>query len=523
MSPTLVRKQIIMVVALFIVAASGLGFMLSGCSGGGGGSSSAPQAPACNPAQVFACGNLIVSRTAYAGTASTVSVSQVLPGGGGGRALFDGSFPNVFRNVAPDPSFGVASPIFLDQRTTSGSFVSTMAIDPGQITSSFASGSELALNLSTDGSAVTLMGYKAAVNQLDVSASNTPAVLDTTNPVSATIQRAVAEVSLLSGNLTVKGVNAYSGSSGRAVILASGNYYMVGNAGNGSGGGSTLSALSDVTGVQLISASNPGAGNTSAVGVALGTYGSATGYQRGFSLAQLPDPAHPGQNYAADKTGKDANFRGLTIFNNTLYVSKGSGSNGVNSVYQVGAVGALANGGNLSNAAIAILPGFNTLSEKVAEASATLTATPHPFGIWFADANTVFIADEGDGVKLGESGKVTTFAGLAEYKLVDAVWKAGASFQSGLLDQPTYRQGLPWNIKADGLRNLAGKVNADGSITIFATTSTVSDELVHDAGADPNQLVSITIGANSTGANTSFTVLQTAAAGERFGGVAIAP
>ena len=520
MSLALIRKQTV-IVALCVVAASGLGLILPGCSGGGGGSDFEPPASTCNPAQVLACGNLVVSRTVYAGTASTVAVGQPLPGAGGGRALYDGSFPNVFKNVAPDSSFGVTSPVFLDQRTTSGSLVSTIAVDPALITSSFSSGSELAVNVSTDGAAVTLMGYKAAVNQLDVSASNTLAVVDPTNPVSTTTQRAVAQVSLSSGNVTVIGVNAYSGSSGRAVILANGNYYMVGNAGNGSGTGFTLSALSDVTGVQSISASNPGAGGTSPVGIALGTYGNATGYQRGFSLAQLPDPAHPGQNYAGDKTGKDANFRGLTIFNNTLYVSKGSGSNGVNSVYQVGAVGALANGGNLSNAAITILPGFNTLSEKAAESS--LTATPHPFGIWFADANTVFVADEGDGVKLGESGKVTTFAGLSEYKLVDGVWKAGAPFQGGLLDQPVYRQGLPWNIKTDGLRNLAGKVNADGSFTIFATTSTVSDELVHDAGADPNQLVSITIGANSTAANTSFTVLQTAAAGERFGGVAIVP
>jgi hypothetical protein len=284
-----------------------------------------------------------------------------------------------------------------------------------------------------------------------------------------------------------------------------------------------LSALSDITGVQRISAGNAGISNTSPVGVALGTYGSTTGYQRGFSLAQLPDPAHPGQNYAPDKTGKDANFRGLTIFNNTLYVSKGSGSNGVNSVYQVGAAGALANGGNLNNAAIAILPGFNTLSEKVAEAAATLTATPHPFGIWFADSSTIFVADEGDSVRLGANGKDTTFAGLSEYKLVNGVWNRVATFQRGLLDQPTYKQGLPWNIKTDGLRNIVGKVTADGSIAIYATTSTVSDDWGHDAGADPNQLVLINISANSTPANTSFTVLQTAAAGERFGGVAIAP
>ena len=470
----------------------------------------------------FARGNLIVTRTVYGGTASTVTVGQVLPGGGGGTALADGSFPNVFKNAAPDSSFGVTAPVFLDQRTTSGSLVSTTAVDPGLITTSFASGSELALNLSTDRSAVTFLGYKAAINQLDVSTSNTPGVVDKTNPVSATFQRAVAEVNLVTGSQTVTGVNAYSGGSGRAVILANGSYYMVGNAGNGNGDGFTLSALSDNTGVQLISASNPGTGNTTVVGVALGAFGDASGYQRGFSLAQLPDPAHPGQNYAPDKTGKDANFRGLTIFNNTLYVSKGSGSNGVNSVYQVGAAGALADGLS-SNATITILPGFNTLSEKVAEAAATLTATPHPFGLWFADANTLFVADDGDGVRLGGKGKDTTFAGLAEYKLVGGTWSRVATFQKGLLDQPTYTQGLPWNIKADGLRNIAGTVNADGSMTIYATTSIVNDDAGHDSGADPNQLVSITIDANSTPANTSFTVLQTAPAGERFGGVAVAP
>ena len=483
--------------------------MLAGC---GGDDSTAP---------AFSSGNLVVSRTTYAGTASTVAIGQVLPGGG--TATADGSFPNVFKNEVPDPSFGVSSPIFLDERMTNGALVNTTAIDATLITSSFASKSELALNVSTDLASLTFMGYKAGVNQLDVSNSNTPAVFDSTNPVGTTSQRAVAQVNLHTGDLVVTGVNAYSGNNGRAAMLANGSYYMVGNSGNGNGDGNSLSALSDNTGVQLISAGNPGSGNTIAVGAPTGTFGSSNGYQRGFSLEQLPDPAHPGQNYAADKTGKDDNFRGLTLFNNTLYVSKGSGSNGVNSVYQVGAVGTLANGGTISNAAITIVPGFNTLSEKVAEAQATLTATPHPFGIWFGDANTLFVADEGDGVRLGVSGKVTTFAGLAEYKLLSGTWTRVATFQSGLLDQATYKAGLPWNIKTDGLRNIAGKVNSNGSFTIFATTSTVSDELAHDLGADPNQLVSITIDANSAAANTAFTVLQTAVAGERLGGVAIVP
>jgi hypothetical protein len=470
-------------------------------------------------AQAFTPGNLIVSRTVYAGDASTVRVGQALPGGG--NAVADGSFPNVFKNESVDPSFGVSSLIYLDQLTLSGSVVSRYAIDPGLITSSFASKSELALNVSTNGSSVTFMGYVAPKNTLDVSNSNTAAVVDPTNPVSQTYSRAVADVNLQTGALNVTSVNAYSGNNGRAAILANGAYYMVGNSGNGNGDGTMLSRLSDNTGVQTIA--QGASGNTTAVGAAQGTFGSSTGYQRGFSLSQLPDPASPGHNYAADKTGKDDNFRGLTVFNNTLYVSKGSGSNGVDTVYQVGAAGALANGGSISNAAITILPGFNTLSEKVAESTTHPVATPHPFGMWFGDASTLFVADEGDGVRLGVAGKVTTFAGLQEWKLSNGVWSLSQTFQSGLVGQVSTPNGLTWQVEEDGLRNLTGKRNADGSFTLYATTSTVSDELTHDLGADPNEIVSITIGSDSTAFNTAFTVFESAAAGERFGGVAIAP
>jgi hypothetical protein len=470
----------------------------------------------------FASGNLVLTRTVYSGVGTTITVGQQLPGGG--TAVADGTFPNVFKNEVPDASFGVTSPVFLDQLTTAGAMVDTTPIDPTLVVSSFSSKSELALNVSTDGSSLTFVGYKTSINQLDVSNSNTPAVVDSTNPVKSSFSRAVTVVKLSSGAATIVPANSYSGNNGRAAILANGMLYLVGNSGNGNGDGASLSALSDNTGVQMIAATDTTSGTTSVVGAAQGTFGSSTGYQRGFSLSQLPDPAKPGQNYAADKTGKDDNFRGLTIFGNTLYVSKGSGSNGVNSVYQVGAAGALANGANLSGTSpITILPGFNTLSEKVAEAQATLTATPHPFGIWFADANTVYIADEGDGVRLGVAGKVTTFAGLQQWKLSSGTWKNTAIFQSGLLTQATYTAGLPWNVKTDGLRNISGHVNSDGSVTIFATTSTVSDETTHDLGADPNELVSINIGSSSTPANTSFTVLQTAKSGERYGGVAYLP
>ena len=50
--------------------------------------------------------------------------------------------------------------------------------------------------------------------------------------------------------------------------------------------------------------------------------------------------------------------------------------------------------------------------------------------------------------------------------------------------------GLPWAPATDGLRNITGVVNADGTATIYGVTSTVSGG--GDQGADPNQVVKIT-------------------------------
>jgi len=460
-------------------------------------------------AQHALAGNLIVSRTVYAGTASTVALGQALPGGG--NAIANGSFPNVFKNETPDPSFGVTSPIYLDQLATNGAYVGTLSINPAQLVTSFASKSELALNLAADGHSLTFMGYAAPQNTLDVSNSNTAAVFDSTNPVGSTFPRAVANVNLGNGSVQATSVNAYSGNNGRAAVLANGQYYMVGNAGNGSAAAAGLCALSDNTGVQRIAADSTG--NTTPVGAKTQANCTTNGYQRGFSITQV--------GYSADKTGKDDNFRGMAVFNNTLYVTKGSGSNGVNTVYQVGAANALASNGVIDNAAITILPGFSTLSEKLAETAPTIP-TPHPFGLWFADANTLFVADEGDGVRLNVAGKVATFAGLQEWTLSGGTWTKVQTFQKGLIDQAAATpNGLAWKVQADGLRNITGQHNADGTVTIFGTTSTVSDETTHDLGADPNQIVAITVGSGSTAANTAFTVLRTAVAGQRFGGVAL--
>jgi len=119
------------------------------------------------------------------------------------------------------------------------------------------------------------------------------------------------------------------------------------------------------------------------------------GFQYGYSVTQY--------GYQADTSGKDDNFRGITIFNGTLYVSKGSGSNGINTVFQVGKTGTLPSFASAATTEISILPGFSTALAK----GATGTVY-YPFGLWFANSTTLYVADEGDGTL----GNAALIAGL---------------------------------------------------------------------------------------------------------------
>lgn len=454
----------------------------------------------------FLPGNLVVSRSVYTGDASTVTVGQKLPpvcpataACGTATATNDGTYPNVFLNDKVDGSFGVTSPIFLDQISPEGARINTLALPVSQLVTSFSSKSELALNLSPDGTMLTFMGYVAPVNALDVSNSNTPGVVDPTNPVGTAFYRAVAQV-YQSGALQITNTNAYCGNNGRAAILAGGYFYTVGNSNNGSG---TPDDVVAAAGVQLV-VPGKAAGAPQEIG--------------DFSISQYDDPA-TGLPYAADKRGKDNNYRGLTIHGNSLYVSKGSGSNGMNTVYLVGNEGSLPVAANASSAPIAVLPGFPATLAKNADAA-------HPFGLFFADSKTLYVADEGDGTAANAAADPK--AGLQKWSKVDGVWQLDYVLQNGLDLGKQYsidKYPAALNPATDGLRNLTGRVNADGTVTIWAVTSTVSTN--GDQGADPNKLVTVTdILANrdpAVAAEAKFTTVMAAGYGEVLRGVSFTP
>jgi len=473
----------------------------------------------------FSPGNLVLSRTVYTGDPSTVVVGQALPpvcpasanaasaGACGAKATDNGAYAvpgsanNVFNNNTVDGSFGITSPIFLDQLTPSGSTVNSFAVPSNMIVTSFSSKSELALNLATDGSVITFMGYVTAPNTVDVSNSNTPGVYDPTNPAGGSYYRAVAQVGA-NGAIQVTPTNAYSGNNGRAAILSNGLYYMAGNGNNSaaSGAAGTPANVIATVGVEVATPGQSAATTPVEVG--------------NFSITQVNDPT-TGKPYAADKLGKDNNFRGLTIFNNTLYVTKGSGGNGIDTVYQVGNAGTLPTLATAATAPITILPGFPTTLAKTAGPT-----SDYPFGIWFANATTLYVADEGDGVLADAAGSST--AGLQKWILSGGTWKMTYVLQSGLnLGQPYSIANYPAALSpaTAGLRNITGVVNSNGTATIYGVTSTVSTN--GDQGADPNKLVSITdtlANTTATGAATeTFTTLRTAAAGEVLRGISLAP
>ncbi|HXW71737.1 MAG TPA: hypothetical protein VEK34_09905 [Methylocella sp.] len=507
-------------------------------------------------------GNLLLSRVLYDNNPNNVSVGSSLPPGCAPAncvtAVNNGVYPYVFNNAPIDGSFGITSKIVLDQLTPHGERISSFEVPNSsqprvtstadQMVGSFSSKSEVALNLSTNGNHVTFMGYYAPIDTLDVSNSNTPGVFDKTNPVPSSFYRVVADLDR-EGDLHFTATNAYSGNNGRAAILHPYRWqnliYTAGNAGNGGNPQPPLVIVA--AGAQgLLESSLPLYAQNPGTPTPFGS----------FNVTQLGDKA--------DKIGKDDNFRGLTIFNNVVYLSKGSGGNGVDTVYFIdngpanGQPSACATDGTglpapsatlpttplaiPSNVQTAGLPSNMCILKGFPTELATTSTNSFPFGIWFANVTTLYVADEGDGTNTYDASTNTytdaaaqTRAGLQKWVLQNGEWTLVYTLQAGLnLGTPytikgyptglnTGYKGLPWSPATDGLRNLTGRVNDDGTVTIWAITSTVSGS--GDQGADPNKFVVIQdkLAATTLPANESFRTVQTARFAEVLRGVSFTP
>ena len=537
-----------------IAAAVALGPVLLSAGAQAAGASAGGKHPA------FASGDLLVTTAVWTTTpVITAGTTQLPPNCATantnfvscGTAVAPGTYPLVFNNSQPDGNFGVTQPYVLDEiNPTNGRLVKAVTVPDAPamgdyLSASFSSKSEGALNPSTDGAWDTFMGYVAPPGSIDASNTNTPGEIDPTIADSANpTYRAVAQVNA-AGQLAFTETNAFSGDNGRAAVLdpedgPNGTIFAVGNAGNGAN--PEPAAVINSAGSQIIT---PASGPESAQ-----TPGAATPYGN-FNITELGNKA--------DKSGKDNNYRGIAIYNGVVYVTKGSGSNGVDTVYFVdpnnsatasGGVGVPTGSATFPNAANWIAPAFSTdspplgLTEKNPGLTPTNTdilkgfptalakdaddTSDYPFGLWFANPTTLYVADEGAGDNAFDAPSNTynaaaasTTAGLQKWTFnpTTGEWQLDYVLQRGLELGTPYKvipdahgdkyptglnstdggTGLPWDPATDGLRNLTGRVNRDGTVSLWAATSTVSGS--GDQGADPNKLVQITdkLGATSTG------------------------
>ncbi len=517
-------------------------------------------------------GDLLVSTTSYSNDKNIIVGQTTLPAGCSDPspsssscqyAVTSGQYPEVFNNETIDPSFGVTSPIILNELTTAGKQVGTIEVpnssqhgvsaNDDQLATSFSSKSELALNLSTDGKYVTFSGYNAPVDAADVSNSSTPGEIDPTNPTIFPYYRAIAKLGQ-NGKFDFTETNAFSGDNGRAAILndepGANVFYAAGNAGDG--GNPEPEGVVLGAGAQLIHPSTlPESQQSPLQPTPVGS----------FNITQLGN--------TADKSAKDDNYRGIGIFNNVLYYTKGSGSNGVDTVYFVDTTGKACPTGVGLPVAGATLPTSSTQTYNATEggsgdpgltpqnmcilkgfpttlAKGATDASGYPFGLWFANASTLYVADEGSGdnaysttTGAYSAAAASTTAGLQKwvYDSTAGEWKLAYTLQSGLnlgapYSIPGYPTGinsgpggsnLPWTPATDGLRALTGKVNHDGTVSIWAVTSTVSGS--GDQGADPNKLVTIQDHLSTTTAPTheSFLTVEKAPAGSLIRGVSFTP
>jgi hypothetical protein len=462
-------------------------------------------------------GTLIISSSNYEGGIGAVAslVVGVTPLANTNTATIpavsDNNYVTVWNNDTVDASFGVTSPIFLTAvDPDSGRVLNRLSVPTGQVVTSFSSKSELALHLAQDerGNHLVFGGYAGAgVGALDVSNSDAVAGQDPTNPVSFAFGSDYAFhrtiVSLGDdGQFSYTPTINYGGNNGRAALLGSnGLYYTVGNGNNGNAatfGSASNGTTPDVTETTGVEAVNPINGRS--VGVAIPSDNSAE-----------VDPLLEfglGKKGADDKPGKDDNFRGITEFNGALYFTKGSGSNGVQTVYTVvnapqppagfvpvpntgpAAGNVLPTVANAGQQAIVILNGFPTDSARASLADGTSGGDFTPFAMFFANDHTLYVTDEGTG-----NSADAAHAGLEKWILgSNGTWTLAYTLTNGLIGKVDTNlvgfAGQYPDVTTIGLRNLSGLVNKDGTVTLWAATSTSSAS--GDNGADPNRVVEIT-------------------------------
>jgi len=369
------------------------------------------------------------------------------------------------------------------------------------ISGEYGSSSEGTIQLTADGKHLVIMGY--GVKASDFNANPTAYGTLTTDPTKPTAlgqsgsmtnagYQAVARVvAVIDGNGAVDTstalFNVFNGNNPRSVASKDGTHFYV---------------------------SGQGVQGDQTAGVFYTTKGSASA------------TAITGDDTASVKGGPRNATQDTRIVefgpNGELLASVDSKGGKDNARSFVGALGTdpttLYNGG----AGPTMLPGYGnsggtgkiTLTAQTANgiSSAGQEINLSPEQYYFADANTLYVADSGDG-KQDSAKKSTGLGGLQKWLFNGTSWNLAYTISAGL--------NLVVNSSAHGttgLLGLTGQVVVDGQVQLFATNYTAFD-------TDQTYLFGLTdtLSATTRQAGESWQMLAAAPADSNFKGVAFAP
>jgi hypothetical protein len=378
-----------------------------------------------------------------------------------------------------------ASPIVLEDVTTSGSFIDQLALPQTSFFSSggvlnsaisgeYGSSSEGSLELSADGHSLTIVGYginAAAFNSATVNSTNaygTQALAQTTSVQGGAFTPVARVVADVTANGTVDTSTAlygvYNTNNPRSAATVNGTSFYL--AGQGVKGDKTQGVFLAQDGASTATAIYNGTDTRTASIVNGQLYVSTDSKQKGST-----GTSNGSSNIAVYGTGLPTGATTPTILpgiSNSVTLAAGQ-TNGINS----------AGSANLS-----------------------------PENFFFANSTTLYVADGGQ-PKQGGIGD----GGLQKWTLNNGTWQLDYTLSSGLnlVNNSTATSGTT------GLIGLTGKV-VGNQVELFATNSTIGD-------LDQTYLFGITdsLGTTTLPNNESFTTLVTAAADTNIRGVAFAP
>ncbi len=390
------------------------------------------------------------------------------------------------------------------------------------ISGEYGSASEGILQLSGNGQYLTMMGYGVNANVFNSAALATYGnaalgqSISVANGTNTVVPRVVA---LINASATVDTTTALTGvfntNNPRSAATVDGSsFYITGQGVTGDGTGGVFYATKGATTATAITASTtiPG-GNPN--GTASATYGTEarvaeivnTGsgnvltVSRDVKAAGTPNDTTDIRSLTNAAGGLPTSAAGLVGTRLINPTASGTGSSLGGNTGSINLTAGLANGVNNSR-----IGKFVYLS---------------PEQFFFADANTMYVADSG-APKNGSAGAAGLGeGGLQKWSLIGGVWTLDYDLVSGLnlVNNATANAATPTAPGVTGLFGLTGQV-VGGQVELFATSYGLNELSTSYLYEITDTLAFSTI---TQAASETFTTLYTAASGTDIRGVSFAP